>query len=1036
MELAPSAADLSHLPHMRVLSAIVPQSRRVAEHPFLLRPASLLVIVVMAFSGMFAVTASAQDAAAEDEDFEALYFKASDLMVENKFEEAKAMLEKAFASVGDFGWEDYGKGFGGVYFDYGTCLLRLNMFEDARDAFKACSESDVLAKDSKIGSTNKRKNIALFEWGFCEDKLGDPKKALELYQQYIDAKPDETELMLVRSALALRMGSAHLHSGNLEAGTAKIQEIFENKAEWRVGAEFLMQGLLELGLGWIDQAVANPGQATEIAKSAHLFLDEHEASLQLSPFDKQRFGMIERLRKLGYDSNNSGMSTLALRYYSMIPTTKQVLDDLKMRSATYGDNIPAVYAELISKEEAKLASADPPQVELLRLTASAWDRLGNRHAARAIYAHLAQNFPESKSRAEILHEAARFSTFVADYSSAQFYGDLFMAEMPEDHKLRNNVATFMLQSLFTARKYDLVLEIATKVRDRYDIGSDERDLPDFLFASSLYYSGKHEEAQPELDAFVKNYQESGNLEAAQYYQASNSVVLGQFEKAASLLDAFLTKFPETKFLDLALLDRATCHFNAEQYALCAEKGARLIEEKPESAVLDRAYNLVADAKDALSYDAEEEDEAKLLEESLKFYRGGIAAAQKKENLATGSEATAKATDVALRLEKWEDAVALYDSFFPIYEGSSWEAQISVFSLEALEKVGRVEDGLKQLEKMIVMMGSQEEGQDIELLRKAIGSYSEASVEHRGAEETISAYDNFPGLDPNNQALLTWLQIQKVIVLQGLRQAHGKDTPEYAAVDKRIDAVFEKLRGFDIANLSDFALQQVGLYLKEDQPFLAKRYFEELLNRNAPDFKVPADFSLGEIEARGTDDTQLKAARERFLRVVNTYKDPEYSPESHLYLGRIGLKLEDWQEAIDNFRIINKKKGWLDREQRAESNVGYGIAAEELGDIQNAKNSYLNVLAVYLNIGQWSGIALERGFNLTLEETKAAGDREKQIQAYAFLKRMLYIMQKIPDDDSPALARMRLRVAEVRTELGITVEEDAALDAKLGINQPE
>jgi len=1021
---------------MRLSSVFAPQSRRAAVHPSLRRSTSLLFIAALAFSGLFGSTASAQDAA-EDEDFEALYFKSSDLMRENKFAEAKVMLEKALASVGDFGWEDYGKGFGGVYFDYGTCLLRLNMFEDARDAFKACSESDELAKDSKIGSTNKRKNIALFEWGFCEDKLGNPEKALELYQQYIDAKPDETELMMVRSALALRMGAAHLHAGDLEAGTAKIQEIFENKAEWRVGAEFLMQGLLELGLGWIDQAVANPGQATEIAKSAHLFLDEHEASLQLSPFDKQRFGMIERLRKLGYDSSNSGMNTLALRYYSMIPTTKQVLDDLKMRSATYGENVPAIYSELIGKEEAKLASADPPQVELLRLTASAWDRLGNRNAARAIYAHLAQNFPESKSRAEILHEAARFSTFVADYSSAQYYGDQFMAEMPEDHKLRNNVATFMLQSLFTARKYDLVKEIAEKVRGRYDVGADERDLPDFLFASSLYYSGQHEEAQPELDAFVKNYQESGNLEAAQYYQASNSVVLGQFEKAASLLDAFLSKFPDTKFLDLALLDRATCHFNAEQYALCAEKGERLIEERPQSAVVDRAYNLVADAKDALSYEAEDdEEEARLLEEALKAYRGGIAAAQKKENLATGSEATAKAADVALRLEKWEDAVALYDSFFPTYEGSSWEPQLSVYSLEALEKVGRVEDGLKQLEKMIVKMGTQEEGQDIELLRRAIGSYSEKSVEHRGEEATIAAFDNFPGLDPGNQALLTWLQIQKVIVLQGLRKAHGKDTPEYAAIDKRIDDVFEKLRGFDIANLSDFALQQVGLYLKEDQPFLAKRYFEELLNRNAPDFKVPADFSLGEIEARGTDETQLKSGRERFLRVINTYKDVEYTPESHLYLGRIGLKLEDWQEAIDNFRIINRKKKWLSREQRAESNVGYGIAAEEMGDIQNAKKAYLNVLAVYLNIGQWSGIALERGFNLTLEETKAAGDRDKQIQAYAFLKRMLYIMQKIPDEDSPALSRMRLRLPEVRTELGITAEEDAAIDAKLGINQPE
>lgn len=1016
---------------MRVPSDIVPRHFRSAffNLPFVVP--MLLGMLAVSLSGVVATPVFAQD---EDEDFEALYFKASDLMRENKFAEARTVLEKAIASVGDFGWEDYGKGFGGIYFDYGTCLLRLNEWEAAREAFKTCSESDELAKDSKIPSTNKRKNIALFEWGFCEDKIGNPEEALKLYQRYVAIPPDAAELQLVRSALALRLGTAYLHAGNLEEGKKEIQGIFDNKVEWKVGAEFLMQGLLELGLGWINEATKDPALAGGIEKSAHLFLDEHEASLQLSPFDKQRFGMIERLRKLGYDSGNAGMNTLALRYYSMIPTSGQVLDDLKMRASQYGERVPQIYADLIAKEEAKIVADDPPQVELLRLTGASWDRLGNRHASRAIYAHLVQNYPKSTKRAEILHEAARFSTMLADYSSAQYYGDIFMKEMPEDHKLRNNVATFMLQSLFTARKYDTVMEIAEQVRGRYDVGAEERDLPDFLYASSLYYSGQHDVAQTELDAFVKNYPESDNLEAALYYQASNQVVLGQFEKASGLLDTFLLTYLKTKFLDLALSDRATCHFNAEQYDLCAEKVQRLIDEVPESVVLDRAYNMLGDARDAESYDAEDEEaEAKLLEKSLAAYRDGIAVAQKRENLATGSEATAKATDVAIRLEKWEDAVALYDSFFPIYEGSYWEPQISVYSLEALQQVDRVEDGLKQLEKMIVVMGGQgPEEQDIDLLRRAIGSYSEASVEQRGAEETVAAYDNFPGLDPNNQALLTWLQIQKVIVLQNLRSAAAKDTPEAADIDSRIDGVFEKLKGFDIGNLSDFALQQVGLYLKKDQPFLAKRYFEELLNRDASDFKVPAEFSLAEIEMRGNDETLLKSGRERFLRVIAA-NSPEYTPESHLNLGRIALKLKDWDEALNQFRTINRKKAWLGKEQRAESNVGYGIAAEEQGDVQNAKNAYVNVLAVYANVAEWSSIALERSFNLTMKETE--GDRAKQIQTYAFLKRMLFIMQKIPDEGAPGLTRMRLRLPEVRTELGITPAEEAEIDLKLGINQP-
>lgn len=1005
--------------------------------------ASVFAVALLGFSGSFSLAPlHAQDAAADDDedaDFETLYFKGNDLMRSQKWPEAAATMLKAIEATGDFGWEDYGKAFGGVYFDYGTCLLQLADYQGAHAAFKSCSQSDELAKDTKIPGENKRKNIAIFELGFCEDKLGNPEEALKLYAQYEAIPPDPAEMEIVRSALALRKGTANLHVGKVAEGTAEIQKIFDNKDEWKVGPQFLMQGLLELGLGWVESAVKDPSKADGLEKSAHLFLDKYDDSLSLSAFDKQRFGMVERMRKLGFDSGNAGMYTLALRYYSMIPTTQQVIDDLKMRASQYGKNMPAIFADTIAKEEAKLATDDPPQVELLRLTAMSWDRLGNRHAARSIYSHLVQNFPKSKNRAEILHEAARFSTMITDYSSAQYYGEIFMAEMPEDHPLSNNVSTFMLQSLFTARQYDKVIEIANGVAERFDPGAEERGLSDFLKASALYYSGQHEEAQVALDDFVKNYPESDNIESALYYRASNQVVLGEFENAASLLDAFLAKFDKPKLLDLALFDRATCHFNAEQYDLCKEKLDRLIEERADSVVLDRAYNMLGDALDASSYDAETPElEKELLAKALEAYRNGIAAARAKEAIPSGSEGTAKAADVAIRLEQWEEAVALYDSFFPTYAGSFWEPQISVYSLEALEKVDRVEDGLTQLEKMIVVMGNQgPEEQDIDLLRRAIGSYSESSVEHRGAEKTVETFDQFPGLDQSNQALLTWLQIQKVIVFQEMRKGLGKDTPEYQAIEQRIDQVFQTLQGYDISALSDFALQQVGKYLYESQPFLAKRYFEELLNRDAPDFKVPAEFHLGLIEMRSTDKAQLDSARNRFKRVIDPYKDAEYIPDAHLNLGRIALKTKDWQEAITHFGTINKHRIWFSREKvkRAESNFGYGFAFEQLKNIPNAKASYLNVIAVYPGMIEWATAALERAFDLAY--TEFDGQREKQIEAYAFLRRMIYKYRGHQgEDSSEALERLRLRLPQVRTELGLTTEEQTAIDNDIGIPEGE
>src|SRR5690606_32912650 len=176
---------------------------------------------------------------------------------------------------------------------------------------------------------------------------------------------------------------------------------------------------------------------------------KYAPSLEVRPFDQAHYGFVQRLKKLGFEAAQAGLHVLALRYYSMIPTTEDILADVKTRVLTMPERTatPAVYLDAIKKYEEELKKPDQADLELLRLVSASYEKLGNRTACRAIYTFLAENYPKSKARPEILHEAARFSTLVGDYSSAQYYGDKFMKEFP-DHRLENNVATFMLQSLF------------------------------------------------------------------------------------------------------------------------------------------------------------------------------------------------------------------------------------------------------------------------------------------------------------------------------------------------------------------------------------------------------------------------------------------------------------------------------------------------------------------------------------------------------------------------------------------------------------
>ncbi len=1004
----------------------------VLTERFVLKFAAGITILLLTAGGM------SQSFAQEDDSLEGLYLAASEKAQAGDFKGAIPIFEQAIKTYGSVGMEDYGPGFGGIYFDYGTALLQLFQWEAARNAFKTCAEDYPNPKTgekkiSKIDSKNKREKLSLFQWGYCEQQLKNPAEALKLYQRYLSSKPDPKELATVRNVYSLRKGGALIAVGMVDEGELEIRKLFENQAKWKVAPQFLMQGLLELSLGWIDQS-SKLGKEI-INRKAHDFLNKYSSLLTVQPFDQARFGFGQRLKKLGFESAQAGLHTLALRYYSMIPTADDILADVKMRALTLpqGAAVPAVYATAIKKYEDELKKPDQADLELMRLVSASYEKLGNRMASRAIYTYLAENYLKSKARPEILHEAARFSTLLGDYSSAQYYGDKFMKEFP-DHRLENNVATFMLQSLFTAREYNTVMDVCEKVRKKYEPGDPARELADHLYGAALYFLGNHIEAQEPLDLFAEKYPDSGNREAALYYQASNYVITGKFPKAAGLLDVYFQDFPQSKFLDLALFDRATCHFNLEEYDKSIAAIERLRTERKDSVVLDRALNMGGDAYDVKAgLDLEDEAEnIKLTEKALEYFSAAIGEGKKRKRKASVSEALARSADLSMRLEKWDDAVKYYDSFFPDYEGTYWEPQISVFTMEALEKADRAEDGLKQLEKMINFMGNQEpHEQDIELLRQAIGSYSEASVRARGADKTAAIFDDFPEVNKKNQALLTWLKIQKVVVLQGKRNSVKKDTPEYEKIQTEIAAVFEEMKNYEMRNLSEFALQQIGIYLaKTDNPFLAVPYFEELLVRPDDAFKAPADYEIGKIEMRSAAADKLNSARERFLRVINQYQEKPLIPDAYLNLGRLAIKMEDWESARGSFGKINKNKKWLDRVARAESNFSYGLALEHLGKTDDAIKVYNAVIAVYGSYIDWSSQALERGFELAY----SIDDPQKKIRAYSYLRKILYMFQKAKESDAPSggLGRMRRRLPAVRNELGLTPEQLQELDLKLGI----
>lgn len=998
------------------------------------------------------------DLARAQDDVEGLYFKGSELAQQGDFAGAEAAFTQLFGEYGTTLCEDYGVPAGGMYYDYGMVLMQLGKWHEARDAFQKSHEWTASCKGSAFkgqgAGTNRREKLALFQWGFCEAQTDNYVEALKLYDRYLAAKPDAEELQKLRNDYKLRVGTAKLRLGQIEEGTSVVMELFTNREAWQVGQNYLTQAFFELGLSWIAAAEKDPA----VVDTALAFMDQNENYLVMRPFEAYRAGYYDRLKKLGFDSIQGDLPLLALRFFALAPTLEDVASDIRSRIPA-GQQTPPAIQQMLADIQGKIESPENPDIDILRLVARAYDRLGNRTACRAIYATLADLYPslEQERRAEILHESARFSSLIQDFSAAEYYGQMFIKELPT-HKLRANVEVFMLMSLFTSQQFDKVLEVAGRIREDLPPGDTGRELADSLYPMALFSLQRFEEAEPAFDLYAKHYKKTNNEEMVLYHRASTKLILRKSREAAELFDDFIKVFPDSpRFLDLALGDLANARYNLDDYDAAMSAVDLLLTKRPESRMVDRALNIKGDCLMIKSHGVEDEaEQLALVQKALEAHLQAIEAGQKleaneKEEKSIAihkeyvGEALTKAADIFSTQEKWEDTVKMYDTFMAGYQGTFQEPQISVFSLDALKHVGRAEDGLRQLERMILHLGTKPpEEMDLELLRRCLGSYAELSVEIRGLDKTLATLKNFPGAGKEHVILRTWLMMQEVIALQEHQKTIKKDSPEHAELQKKVDGVFVDLQTFPVNNLAEPALRAIGEYLSaSDNPFLAVPYLEELLVRTSPAataYQGTAHYFLGTIAMRKNDKDSWSKARDHFNRAIEL-KDEKHLDLATLNLARTFIKLGDWAGAKGPLTAINANSRMFVREKhlRAEAGFLFGRALEETGEVASALKAYLATWAAYQGYPEWSTQSIERILDIQLEESKKLSGpalRLKQLELFTFLKLRIFEWSKWTEDQDPSgtLLRLRQRLPAMRIEMKVTPEEERLIDQKNGLTQ--
>ncbi|MFV1994034.1 MAG: tetratricopeptide repeat protein [Verrucomicrobiales bacterium] len=938
------------------------------------------------------------------DDIGTLYNKSVQAMNESKWEEALALADKIIEDFGEFAYDDFGAMFGGIYYNKGISQMKLQDYAEAAEAFKTSHEQfpnkKPEGKEDAPESNNPYWKTSVFQWALSRQLVQEYADAVTLYKKFEALKPDPQELQ--PGAYFINLGICQANTGDLAAATASIQKVFDNRVAYRVSPVYLLQGFVQLGGAWVKLAGENP----DVLKSANEFMDTYLPTLRIRAFEMQRYNTL--VVQLAQEAGTAKQFGLAVRFYSLYAGVREAILDLTIRSVEYG-GITTKLQQEIDKLEALIDSGDPLDVNVLRGLAAAQEGLGNIRASYVIHQNLEQEYPVSKVRPEILFHATRGAATLGDVPATMEFGMEFLKKYP-DHELYDKISNLLIGALFERQEYQRCVDLALDIRESLPVESESRDLVEFILGASYYYLQENETAQPILDAHVADYPESQFLVNSGYFQASNMIKLQKFSEAAKLFDAYIEKFPVSPLLDIALFERAMCEYliQEEAFDVALELIDRLEKEFPNSSVLPSALILRGDIQKTYNE----------METAGAAYVATLEAAERLGNAPVAGEALSKLIDVEVGLEKWEEAARHYDDFFAKYSDTEFKLTAAVVGLEALKRVDRAEDGLSRLEEMIVAMSSESSGDGME---RAVNSYVSVSAEMRGADETIARLENFPGLEGDGGTLRAWLLVSKVELLQDQLKSLNKDDPGYGAKEALVKAAFNELKDYDRSDLGNYILIQVGRYIvNTGNPFEAKPFFQEILDRDNKEFEDYALLDLAKIDARSPDKAVQDRAIKAFKRVIEVFGTKDLIEDSYIGLGRLYADREDWDGTLDLYQKYQKNKSF--KKHRPEANYMIGRAYEGKGDLTRAQKVYVNVFVLYRGHLEWSAQAALRNANIEF----AKGNPKAQHNAYEMLRDLERILGPYEDRDEEGWTRRGVRrLDEIREELGITAEMEAA-----------
>ncbi|NNE90729.1 MAG: tetratricopeptide repeat protein [Verrucomicrobiales bacterium] len=903
-------------------------------------------------------------------------------MDNGKYDVGLNAVNDVISQFGGSGMAEFGPVFGHFYYLQGMLLIKKKDYQSAIASFKTCNEkykNDVLMKADKDDPRlpNRFRVQSLFQWANCLMALKQWKPAAQKYEETL-AQEQKYEPYIPRLQAQINLAQCYINGGQLDKGKDFLVKLIDSEG---VLTDTMKRKLFMILANDWSPKVDFPQMRSIVHKYRDLMY--HEAVVDRYRLRNPAF------HGLAGQAIEKDDWIRALLWYSMMVHPGDVskyyaqrIADLKGRVAAAEEQFNAAkpgeakdrlgaYIEETKKTISELEPEIPKQKDqlaamLLGIGAGHYT-LSSLSGARSAYLELADQFPEHKQRAVILHNLVVTSVNLSLWREAYKYGMIFFDEFPK-HELKPSVARVLVEVIFLQGEYQEAYDISVEVREDMQPGEEIRDIPDFVTGGSLYHLNRFEEAEFELEAYVKNYPKGQRMELIKFYLGATKVNLFKWEEAAVRLDDFLDTYPSSEMRPTALYLCGLSHLVLENYAKAYARIAELQTRFPGADEIPASWNVKGDI---LSGQGE-----KGYEEIMACY---IEALRLVEEDKRGDEEVAgyshrQMVTEATDQQDWEEAGKRFDHFKENYEQTSWRVDVNIAAIKPLAELGRKEEAKAILEGFVNEFGGKPGTSELD---EMFGAYSSFMQDNYTVEEVRAAMQNFPSeIKPPPAALRAWLIMGEIEAMEATDPEAYEDDIKQGFF--KLNALYESngnnLSNYTLVRLARFNLRELG---NKDA---ARKVYEFILNERPIGEAIGfALIDTAKMDAELDSPTNLQTALEKFERVLNEVDNPRLHEEAVLGKARVYQKQGDWDAAQGQWELYLEDSGW--RLARPEANYSYAKAMDEKGNKPEALKLYVNVYANFPGHLDWSTKAYIRSAEILKE-------RGKDLDALKVLQDML------------------------------------------------